>query len=538
MVLTTYETLRDLEFSFAAMKWSAMVCDEAQRIKNPNAMTTRAAKKMNVTFRIACTGTPVENTLTDLWCLFDYVQPGLLGALNDFGSRYRRPIEAETDEEKARVEELRARIAPQILRRTKQEVAKDLPKRHDRMEEIPLSPFQRSLYATAIEQFRKRDQAKSPFKNHLGLLHYLRQVCTDPGEIGYGVFRADLLDERRAKSPKLNWLLDKLQEIKRLGKSGEGEKVIIFCEFREVQRMLRHYVEEVFGFAPDIVNGSTSASAKHVASRQKRIEAFQAKRGFGVIILSPVAVGFGVNIQGANHVIHYTRHWNPAKEDQATDRAHRIGQTKDVYVYCPVVVGPDFLTFDVKLDRLLTVKRGLAQDMLNGSGDVGPGEFTFDDMVTEEDRSKISPRIGIDDVVRMDWDYFECFIAALWLKRGFKSVYKTPPRDEGIDVVALNGRSGALIQCKTSSDEGKHLGWDAIKDVVTGHAAYARRHPGVTLKKVCVTNQFFNAGAREHARLNDVEVVDQSDIEMILRSHEVRKLDVELLLYAQWDKAG
>ena len=96
LVLTTYETLRDLEFAFAAVKWSVMVCDEAQRIKNPNAITTRSAKKMNVLFRVACTGTPVENTLTDLWCLFDYVQPGLLGALNAFGERYRRPIEAET----------------------------------------------------------------------------------------------------------------------------------------------------------------------------------------------------------------------------------------------------------------------------------------------------------------------------------------------------------------------------------------------------------------------------------------------------------
>jgi SNF2 family DNA or RNA helicase len=106
-VLTTYETLRDLEFSFAAEKWSIMICDEAQRIKNPNAMVTRAAKKQNVIFRVACTGTPVENTLADLWCLFDYVQPGLLGALNDFGRRYRRPIEAETEEEQARVKELR-----------------------------------------------------------------------------------------------------------------------------------------------------------------------------------------------------------------------------------------------------------------------------------------------------------------------------------------------------------------------------------------------------------------------------------------------
>ena len=128
VVLTTYETLRDLEFSFGAEKWSVMICDEAQRIKNPNAMVTRAAKKQNVNFRIACTGTPVENTLADLWCLFDFVQPGLLGALNDFGRRYRRPIEAQTEEEKARVEELRELIAPQILRRTKAlpEIAKDL----------------------------------------------------------------------------------------------------------------------------------------------------------------------------------------------------------------------------------------------------------------------------------------------------------------------------------------------------------------------------------------------------------------------------
>ena len=126
VVLTTYETLRDLEFSFAAQRWSIMVCDEAQKIKNPAAMVTRAAKKQNVAFRIACTGTPVENSLADIWCLFDFVQPGLLGALNDFGRRYRKPIEAKTEEEKARVEELRMRISTQILRRTKAEVATEL----------------------------------------------------------------------------------------------------------------------------------------------------------------------------------------------------------------------------------------------------------------------------------------------------------------------------------------------------------------------------------------------------------------------------
>src|SRR5690606_19632704 len=164
--------------------WSLMVCDEAQRIKNPAAMVTRAAKKQNVAFKIACTGTPVENTLADLWCLFDYVQPGLLGALNDFGHRYRKPIEAKTDEEKVRVDELRAKIEPQILRRLKTEVATDLPPKLvvDECRRLPLTATQRNLYAEAIEGFKNRADPSSitPYKNHLGLLQYLRLVCTDP----------------------------------------------------------------------------------------------------------------------------------------------------------------------------------------------------------------------------------------------------------------------------------------------------------------------------------------------------------------------
>ena len=148
LVLTTYETLRDFEFSFAEECWSIMVCDEAQKIKNPNAMVTRSAKKQNVRFKIACTGTPVENTLADLWCLFDFIQPGLLGALNDFGRHYRRPIEAKTDQDRARVEELRTRIDPQVIRRTKAQVAKDLPRKIEQDCRIPLSPHQRRCMPT------------------------------------------------------------------------------------------------------------------------------------------------------------------------------------------------------------------------------------------------------------------------------------------------------------------------------------------------------------------------------------------------------
>lgn len=531
VVLTTYETLRDLEFSFAAEKWSIMICDEAQRIKNPNAMTTRAAKKQNVTFRVACTGTPVENTLVDLWCLFDYVQPGLLGALSDFGRRYRRPIEAETEEERARVNELRKRISPQILRRTKAEVAKDLPPKKDIPSRVPLSSHQRSLYAHSIELFKARDQPHSisPFKNHLGLLQYLRLICTDPRPVGLSVFRPEPIDRYQDGAPKLAWLLATLRDIQRA-----GEKAIIFCEFREIQRVLRHYIEQEFRFAPDVINGDTPPAARHVASRQKRIKAFQEKPGFGVIILSPLAVGFGVNIQQANHVIHYTRSWNPAKEDQATDRAYRIGQTKQVNVYCPIVYADDFTTFDVKLDQLLCSKRALAGDMLNGAGEVTPDDFALEDVVPGSSKLALSTPLTLHDALRMRWDYFECLVAAIWQKRGYKTVYLTPAHDDGVDVVAITGSTGMLLQCKSCGADEVSLSWDAVKEVVAGEASYRLRHPGVVFQKACVTNETFNSTAYKHAELNNVDLLGQTELATLLEQFPVTMLEVERLRYSKW----
>lgn len=533
VVLTTYETLRDLEFSFAAQRWSLMVCDEAQKIKNPAAMMTRAAKKQNVAFKIACTGTPVENTLADLWCLFDFVQPGLLGALNDFCDRYRRPIEAKTEEELARVEELRARISPQILRRLKTEVATDLPPKIivEDCRSLSLSPLQRNLYAKSVESFKKRNEPGQvgPFKNHLGLLHYLRLVCTDPRPYGMTVFKPEPLDDYSAKAPKLRWLLETLESIK-----GKGEKAIVFCEFREIQRLLQHYISVKFGFRPDIINGDTVASATHIASRQKRIKAFQERPGFGVIILSPVAVGFGVNIQEANHVIHYTRTWNPAKEEQATDRAYRIGQKRPVYVYHPVVCSEDFTTFDVKLDMLLTSKRKLAGDMLNGAGDVLPGDFNLLDVVPGGHSRVFDERVSLDVALRMDWQMFECLTAALWAKQGYEC-YRTPgAKDYGVDVVARSGDTGQLIQAKSSGVDGHKFSWDAVKEVVAGEAYYRKRHARVQFEKICITNQYFNRHATENAELNGVRLLDQRDLSDLLERHDVTILEVERMLHTGW----
>jgi SNF2 family DNA or RNA helicase len=171
----------------------------------------------------------------------------------------------------------------------------------------------------------------------------------------------------------MGWLINLLKD---LGADESGNhKAIIFCEFRELQLTLQRVIAAIFGFAPSIVNGDTSADPRASENRQQLIDAFQRKAGFNVIILSPLAVGFGVNIQAANHVIHFTRTWNPAKEDQATARAYRIGQTRTVQVYYPGVVSPKFPSFDVRLDALLSRKRELAADMLNGCSDLKVDDF-------------------------------------------------------------------------------------------------------------------------------------------------------------------
>jgi hypothetical protein len=373
LVLTTYETLRDLEFALSMQHWSIMVCDEAQKIKTPAALVTRAAKKQKVRFRVACTGTPVENTLADLWCLFDFVQPGMLGALNQFSRIYRQPIEAKTDAQRAKVEELRGLIQPQILHRKRAEVVRDLPPTVDdsSCKRLSMSEYQQELYEGALSTLR--NQHESNPSAQLQALLAIRQICSDPHGFAEQTPLRLPIDRLLNESPKLAWLVQRLKDLA-ADESGD-HKLIVFCEFRELQIQLQRVIAAFFGMAPSIVNGDTSADPSSFVNRQGLIDAFQKKPGFNAIILSPLAVGFGVNIQAANHVVHFTRTWNPAKEDQATARAHRIGQTRTVTVYYPGVVSDRFPSFDQRLDALLSNKRALAGDILNGCGDLKVSDF-------------------------------------------------------------------------------------------------------------------------------------------------------------------
>lgn len=351
IVLTTYETMRDLEFSLGRVDWSIMICDEAQKIKVPTAMVTKAAKAQKADFKIACTGTPVENSLVDLWCLFDFIQENLMGSLSEFNKEYRRPIEKKDDEDNAIIDYLRKLIEPQVLRRMKHDVA-ELPAKHEinDCKNIKISTLQRTLYKQVSNDYRSLSE-----QGHKGVmlkaLHDMRMICAHP---------LNLQEQATIKdSPKAEWLINTLENIKQ-----KDEKVIIFTEFRAIQVFLKRLLLERFGLNVTTVNGDSNTNSRVGLTRQGIIDKFQEIDGFNVIILSTVAVGFGVNIQKANHVIHYTRSWNPAKEDQATDRAYRIGQDKEVYVYYPSIAADDFETFEIKLDKLLSSKRSLADDML------------------------------------------------------------------------------------------------------------------------------------------------------------------------------
>jgi len=539
IILTTYEVLTSYEFSLARQPFAFVICDEAQRIKTPGTHVTIAAKALKADFRIACTGTPVENSLADLWCLFDFVQPGFLGGLEEFGRTYRRPIECETDEQKAALTLLQDAIAPQTLRRTKLDIADELPKKHfghraanhervsfkerlaatERLE-IPISMHQNLLYLGGLKKLQEAGSESDARKRaHLsfGALHLLKAVCAEPYCLPGMKFMADKAGHEihYVNSPKLGWLLRELQRVREA-----GEKAIVFTELREVQAALYYFVREEFGLKPSIINGDSQ-------NRQAYIERFSAADGFNVIILSTLAAGAGLNVTAANHVFHFTRAWNPAKENQATDRAYRIGQEKDVFVYCPVIVSDAYSTFDVRLDELLRRKAGLAdatiggsamESMLNGAGK----DVSLTELVGSSGGGvTIAKRyLTIDDVDRMDGFSFEVLCQMLWRRAGF-TAQLTPKRkgDGGIDVVALRGREGELLQCKSSVNPG--VGWDAIKEVTTGAAKYQAQFSGTKFRRVAVTNQRFTKGAREHAEANKVRLVERAEIEEILSRHPI-----------------
>lgn len=545
VIVTTYDVLTSYEFSLARQPFAFVICDEAQRIKTPGTQVTLAAKALKADFRIACTGTPVENTLADLWCLFDFVQPGLLGGLEDFGRTYRRPIECATDEQKATLKHLQDVIAPQTLRRTKLDICDELKNKYfahrgvndatmrfaeilaptERLE-VRMSPHQSLLYLGGLKKLQDastEQDARKRARLSFGALHLMKAVCAEPYCLPGLKFLPDKAghDAHFLNSPKLAWLFAELERIK-----AAGEKAIVFTEVREVQAALYYFMREVYGLRPHIINGDSQ-------NRHAYIERFSATQGFNVIILSTLAAGAGLNVTAANHVFHFTRAWNPAKENQATDRAYRIGQEKDVFVYCPIVVSDDYATFDLRLDDLLRRKGGLAdatiggsamESMLNGVGrDVPFADLVRDGPVGERTAKRF---YTLDDVDRLDGFQFEILCKLLWSKAGY-AAQLTPKHggDGGVDIIAFKGREGELLQCKCSINP--QVGSDGVEEVLAGAALYQARFPGTKFRKLAVTNQRFTRGARERAEANNVTLVERAQFEELLARHPTHNHELE-----------
>ena len=353
IVLTNYESLRISQLNFCAVEFDIVALDEAQKIKSPGTLVTNAAKALKCNFKIAMTGTPVENSLLDLWCIMDFCVPGLLGNAKAFAIQYQLPLKKEDTDIIALGNEIHHKLGVYFIRRLKKDAVKDLPQKHELKEKIIMPPVQKDTYISVINNYTNGIQP-----NMLVTIMNLKEVSEHPYLYDSTLPTHDI-NELINTSARLQATIKFLDSIK-----SRGEKVIIFVERKETQKMLQKLCYDKYGLICKIINGETPSIVKRhyqdKLSRQASIDEFQSVSGFNVIIMSPIAAGMGLNVTAANHVIHYSRHWNPAKENQATDRAYRIGQTKDVYVYYPMAVTPNIKTFDEILDDLLSKKTSLA----------------------------------------------------------------------------------------------------------------------------------------------------------------------------------
>ncbi len=351
VVITSYALMRRDEETLSQVDFRYVVLDEAQHIKNPLSQTARAAKRLRSERRLALTGTPIENRLSEFWSIFDFVSPGLLSDLKGFEERYARPID-RGDEEAAR--RLRAIVQPFVLRRTKEEVAKDLPPKIEQEMLVPMTEEQQRFYRQLLQEVRKtvlseveKVGVSRAQIQILAALTRLRQVACDPRLLG--------LEPPEGWSQEPSGKLSALREILQNAVSG-GHRVLVFSQFVRMLERIREMLEAE-GIRYEYLDGSTK-------DRMERVDRFNEDESIPVFLISLKAGGTGLNLTGADTVVHFDPWWNPAVEDQATDRAHRIGQTKVVTVYRLIARG----SVEEKILALSAKKRQLVEQVLASEG--------------------------------------------------------------------------------------------------------------------------------------------------------------------------
>jgi len=366
VVITSYALLRRDEELLSAVGFRYLILDEAQHIKNPLSATARAAKRIKSDRRLALTGTPIENRLSEIWSIMDFVSPGLLGSLKNFEERYARPVE-RGDEETIR--RLRSIVRPLVMRRTKAQVAPELPAKIEQEIIVPLAEEQNRLYKQMLGQLRasvfseveKQGVGKTQIQI-LAALTRLRQAACDPR---LTKLNGEWTDDTSGK-------LSALREILAEAVAG-GHRVLVFSQFVEMLHLIRTALDHD-GIRYEYLDGSTK-------DRQDRVDRFNTDETCSAFLISLKAGGTGLNLTGADTVVHFDPWWNPAVEDQATDRAHRIGQMKVVTVYRLIAKG----TVEEKILQLSEKKRVLMQNVLSTEGAALKGltKADIDDLFSE-----------------------------------------------------------------------------------------------------------------------------------------------------------
>lgn len=384
LVITSYALIhRDLK-SLQTIAWQGVVLDEAQNIKNPDAKQSQAVRELDAQFRIALTGTPVENRLSELWSILDFLNPGYLGPKNFFQRRFATPIERYGDT--ASLQTLRSLVQPFLLRRLKtdRDIIQDLPDKQEMTVFCGLSSEQASLYQHTVDRSLAEIEAAEGIQRKgiiLALLVKLKQICNHPalflkeesgegkdkggegkdkgsrikdkngGDLAFSLYTSAFL----TRSGKLQRLEEMLEEV-----VAEGDRALIFTQFAEWGKLLKAHLERQLGQETLFLYGSTSKK-----QREEMVDRFQHDpQGPRIFILSLKAGGVGLNLTRANHVFHFDRWWNPAVENQATDRVFRIGQTRNVQVHKFVCNG----TLEEKVHELIESKKALAENVI-GTGE-------------------------------------------------------------------------------------------------------------------------------------------------------------------------
>jgi SNF2 domain-containing protein/SNF2 helicase protein/helicase-like protein len=390
VVLTTYGLLRLDAAVLGAVRWDAAVLDEAQNIKNAASRTARAARALQATHRLALTGTPVENRLAELWSILEFADPGLLGPLEAFRREFAVPIERYRDA--ATAERLRRIVGPFVMRRLKSDpaVIRDLPPKQELKVVCSLTREQATLYQAAVDDALReiRDTAGIQRRGRvLALITALKQICDHPahylGESG----------PLKGRSGKLARLTEMLEEV-----VASGERALVFTQFREMGERLVAYLESALATDVLFLHGGVARAARDTMTRRFQED----ERGPRIFVLSLRAGGTGLNLTAANHVFHFDRWWNPAVEDQASDRAYRIGQRRAVQVHALLTAG----TVEEKVDRMLEEKRDLAARV------VGAGER----WITELDDASLRDLLALseDAVVTADAPDREGAVTDTW----------------------------------------------------------------------------------------------------------------------------